>query len=85
MKYSLILPLVFITGLATANELEKEIKYLGNNGVEERHQVICVNDKTGIVTINMTTQEMRVKPSDASTEQNIGKATFSDAEEIICN
>ena len=85
MKKSIfILTLLLTPALTLANELEKEIRYLGNNGIEERHEVVCVNNKTGIVTINMKTQEMRVKPSGASIEQNLGKATFTEAVEIIC-
>jgi len=83
MKKLLLLSL-FITSLAVANELEKEIKYLGNNGSEESHEVICINGKSGIVTIDNTSQEMTVKTGGSSFGKNIGRATFTQASKIIC-
>ena len=76
--------LFLFSGLVIANELEKEIKYIGNDGVKETHQIFCINEKTGIVEINNASQEMTVITSDSAIEVNIGKATFTEAAEIIC-
>lgn len=83
MKNILILSL-FLVGVASASELSKEIKYLGNNGSEESHEIICVNEQTGIVTINNESQEMTVRTDPSSTGRNIGRATLSEAEVVIC-
>lgn len=64
--------------LLHAEELEKEIRYIGNDGKISTHQVVCHNGNSGMVTIDLQTKEMSVD------SVNIGKATFKDAAERIC-
>ena len=77
MKTITIIVLLALT-LLQAGELEKEIKYLGNDGTAETHKVVCLNGKSGIVSIDNATKEMSVGST------NLGKATFRVAVEKIC-
>lgn len=77
MKTTIIITLLTLT-LLQAGELEKEIQYLGNDGTTETHKVVCLNGKSGIVSIDNTTKEMSVGSI------NLGKVTFRMAVEKIC-
>jgi hypothetical protein len=77
MKRITIISLLTLT-LLQAGELEKEIKYLGNDGTHETHQIICKNGQSGIVSIDNATREMSVEG------ENLGKVTFKVAVEKVC-
>jgi hypothetical protein len=77
MKTITIITLLTLT-LLQAGELEKEIKYLGNDGTTETHEVVCHNGKSGIVSIDNATREMSVEG------ENLGKVTFKVAVEKVC-
>lgn len=77
MKTIIIISLLTLTLLHTG-ELEKEIEYLGNDGTAETHKIVCLNGKSGIVSIDNTTKEMNVGST------NLGKVTFRVVVEKIC-
>ena len=77
MKTTIIITLLTLT-LLQAGELEKEIKYLGNDGTKETHEVVCRDGRSGIVSIDNATKEMSVGST------NLGKVTFKVAVELIC-
>ena len=77
MKTITIIALLTLT-LLHAEELEKEIQYLGNDGTTETHKIVCLNGKSDIVSIDNATKEMSVGST------NLGKATFRVAVEKIC-
>ncbi len=75
--------LTLLTTLATANEeLAKDIKYIGNDGIETKNQIICTNGNEAFVYSNNATREMRVEV-DGSTK-NLGKVTLDEVVERIC-
>lgn len=80
MKTATLLSLLTLT-LLNAQELEQEIRYIGNDGTKETHEVICLNGNSGIVTINNSTKEMTIN----ATNTNLGKVTFGEAAKLICN
>ena len=77
MKTIIVISLLTLT-LLHAVELEKEIQYLGNDGKTETHKIVCLNGKSGIVSIGNATKEMSVGST------NLGKVTFKVAVEKIC-
>ena len=77
MKTTTIITLLTLT-LLQAGELEKEIKYLGNDGTTETHEVVCRDGRSGIVSIDNATREMNVGST------NLGRVTFKVAVELIC-
>ena len=77
MKTITIISILTLT-LLQAGELEKEIKYLGNDGTTETHEVVCHDGKSGIVSIDNATGEMSVGSS------NLGRVTFKVAIKLIC-
>ena len=77
MKTTTIITLLTLT-LLQAGELEKEIKYLGNDGTKETHEVVCRDGRSGIVSIDNATREMSVGST------NLGRVTFKVAVELIC-
>jgi len=75
--------LTLLTTLATANEeLAKDIKYIGNDGVETKNQIICTNGNEAFVYSNNQTREIRLE-FDGSTE-NLGKITLDEVIERVC-
>ena len=78
MKTATIITLLTLT-LLHAEELEKEIQYLGNDGTTETHRVVCVNGKSDIVSIDNVSKEMSVG------SENLGRVTFSVAVKKICS
>lgn len=79
MKKIALLSLLIVS-IAYAGELEKEIKYIGNDGTVETHEIICINGKSGMITIHNSTKEMTIESSNT----NLGKVTFFEAVEMIC-
>ena len=77
MKTTTIITLLTLT-LLQAGELEKEIKYLGNDGTTQTHEVVCRDGRSGIVSIDNATREMSVGST------NLGRVTFKVAVELIC-
>lgn len=77
MKTTTIITLLTLT-LLQAGELEKEIKYLGNDGTTQTHEVVCRDGRSGIVSIDNATKEMSVGST------NLGKVTFKVAVKKIC-
>ena len=77
MKTITIITLLTLT-LLQAGELEKEIKYLGNDGTKETHEVVCRDGRSGIVSIDNATREMSIGST------NLGRVTFKVAVELIC-
>ncbi len=77
MKTITIISLIALS-LLQARELEKEIVYLNNNGKVTTHKIVCFNGKTAVVSIDNSTNEMRVGSS------NLGKITFQKLSESIC-
>ena len=77
MKTTTIITLLTLT-LLQAGELEKEIKYLGNDGTKETHEVVCRDGRSGIVSIDNATREMSIGST------NLGRVTFKVAVELIC-
>ena len=77
MKIITILTLLTVT-LLTAGELEKEIRYLGNDGITETHKIVCQDGRSGIVSIDNATKEMSVEG------KNLGRVTFKVAIKKIC-
>ena len=77
MKIITILSLLTLT-LLNAEELEKEIKYLGNDGVKESHEIICTNGKSAVITIDNTTKEVAIETT------NHGKITMNQAVKEVC-
>ena len=75
--------LTLLTTLATANEeLAKDIKYIGNDGVETKNQIICTNGNEAFVYSNNQTREIRVE-SNNSTE-NFGHVTLDIVIQKLC-
>ncbi len=81
MKTTTIITLLTLT-LLQAGELEKEIKYLGNDGTETKNQIICANGNKAFVYSNNTTREIRVKVNNLS--KNLGKVTLNEVVERVC-
>lgn len=77
MKTTTIIALLTLT-LLHAGELEKEIEYLGNDGTAETHKIVCLNGKSGIVSIDNATGEMSVGST------NLGKVTLDELVDRIC-
>lgn len=78
MKKLAILLTLTLT-ILSAKELEKDIQYLGNDGVRETHKVICKNAKSKIIYIDNKTKQI------SSKDEKFGKATLNKAVERICN
>ena len=77
-KITIISLLALSSTLLQAEESEQEIRYLNNDGTTETHEVVCINGKSGVVSIDNITREMSVGSS------NLGKVTFDVAIELIC-
>ena len=77
MKKITIISLLALT-LLNAGELEKEIKYLGNDGVKESHEIVCINGNSAIITIDNNTKEISIGTN------NIGKTSINIAVKKIC-
>jgi len=76
--------LIILTTLAIANdELAKDIKYIGNNGIETKNQIICINGNKAFVYIHNLTKEIKVE-IDGSIE-NLGKITLDEVVKKVCH
>ena len=77
MKKITIITLLTLT-LLNAEELEKEIRYLGNDGTTESHEIICTNNNSAVITIDNNTKEISIGT------RNIGKTSINAAVQEIC-
>ncbi len=77
MKKITIISLLTLT-LLNAEELEKEIRYLGNDGIQESHEIICTNANSAVITINNNTKEISIGTN------NIGSKMIDVAVQQIC-
>lgn len=76
--------LIILTTLAIANdELAKDIKYIGNNGIETKNQIICTNGNEAFVYIHNITKEIKVE-IDGSIE-NSSKITLDEIVKKVCH